>query len=171
MNYSRQTSFLPNAFGVLMLVSFKLSPDTMQQLLDVYTRQPFHGNKNDCYSSTAVLQWICNMHLSHDLNKVYDQFWYETEDCFFGHFEECSANPWCCTKSTKNATLSSKLAFQCIDEPHRFRPTRKTYFMSVIVAWWRHAIWCHKTGSTLAWVMVCCLTAPSRYLNHWWHHQ
>ena len=27
------------------------------------------------------------------------------------------------------------------------------------------AIWRHKSGSTLAQVMACCLTAPSHYLN------
>ena len=30
------------------------------------------------------------------------------------------------------------------------------------------AIWRHKTGSTLAQVMACCLTAPSHYLNQCW---
>ena len=29
-------------------------------------------------------------------------------------------------------------------------------------------IWRHKSGSTLAQVMACCLTAPSHYLNQWW---
>ena len=30
------------------------------------------------------------------------------------------------------------------------------------------AIWWQKTGSTLAQVMACCLTAPSHYLNQCW---
>ena len=30
------------------------------------------------------------------------------------------------------------------------------------------AIWRHKSGSTLAQVMACCLTAPSHYLNQCW---
>ena len=30
------------------------------------------------------------------------------------------------------------------------------------------AIWQHRTGSTLAQVMACCLTAPSHYLNQYW---
>ena len=30
------------------------------------------------------------------------------------------------------------------------------------------AIWRHKSGSTLAQVMTCCLTAPSHYLNQCW---
>ena len=30
------------------------------------------------------------------------------------------------------------------------------------------AIWWHRSGSTLAQVMACCLTAPSHYLNQYW---
>ena len=29
-------------------------------------------------------------------------------------------------------------------------------------------IWRHRSGSTLAQVMACCLTAPSHYLNQYW---
>ena len=43
--------------------------------------------------------------------------------------------------------------------------------------WPSGAIWRHGSGSTLAQVMACCLTAPSHYLNQcwliisdvWWH--
>ena len=31
-----------------------------------------------------------------------------------------------------------------------------------------HATWRHRSGSTLAQVMACCLTAPSQYLNQCW---
>ena len=34
--------------------------------------------------------------------------------------------------------------------------------------WPRDDIWRHRSGSTLVQVMACCLTAPSRYLNHGW---
>ena len=34
--------------------------------------------------------------------------------------------------------------------------------------WPSNAIWWHGTGSTLAEVMACCLTAPSHYLNWCW---
>ena len=34
--------------------------------------------------------------------------------------------------------------------------------------WPSDAIWRHRTGSTLAQVMACCLTAPSHYLNQCW---
>ena len=29
-------------------------------------------------------------------------------------------------------------------------------------------IWWHRSGSTLDQIMVCCLVAPSHYLNQWW---
>ena len=34
--------------------------------------------------------------------------------------------------------------------------------------WPNDAIWGHRSGSTLAQVMACCLTAPSHYLNQCW---
>ena len=34
--------------------------------------------------------------------------------------------------------------------------------------WPSDAIWRHRSGSTLALVMACCLTAPSHYLNQCW---
>ena len=34
--------------------------------------------------------------------------------------------------------------------------------------WPSDAIWWHRTRSTLAQVMACCLTAPSNYLNQFW---
>ena len=34
--------------------------------------------------------------------------------------------------------------------------------------WPNDTIWWHKSGSTLAQVMACCLMAPSHYLNHCW---
>ena len=35
-------------------------------------------------------------------------------------------------------------------------------------SWAGDAIWRHRSGSTLAQVMACCLTAPSHYLNQCW---
>ena len=34
--------------------------------------------------------------------------------------------------------------------------------------WHSNAIWQHRSGSILAQVMACCLTAPSNYLNRYW---
>ena len=42
---------------------------------------------------------------------------------------------------------------------------RFLYFNSL---WPSDAIWQHRSGSTLAQVMACCLTAPSHYLNQCW---
>ena len=41
-------------------------------------------------------------------------------------------------------------------------------FVAHWAEWWPCvAMWCHRTGSTLAQVMVCCLTAPIHYLNQY----
>ena len=46
---------------------------------------------------------------------------------------------------------------------------RATYWkISTNSLWPGDAIWRHGTRSTLAQVMVCCLTAPSHYLNQCW---
>ena len=37
--------------------------------------------------------------------------------------------------------------------------------------WSCDVIWWHRSGSTLAQVMACCLMAPSHYLNQSWPHQ
>ena len=39
---------------------------------------------------------------------------------------------------------------------------------SINSLWPSDAIWWHRTWSTLAQVMACCLTAPSHYLNQCW---
>ena len=39
---------------------------------------------------------------------------------------------------------------------------------TVISLWPGDAMWHHRTGSTLAQVMACCLTAPSHFLNQCW---
>ena len=38
----------------------------------------------------------------------------------------------------------------------------------MVSLWPSDAIWRHRSGSTLAQVMACCLTAPSHYLNQYW---
>ena len=47
----------------------------------------------------------------------------------------------------------------CMESLYRF------YFNSL---WSGVAIWRHRSGSTLAQVMACCLKAPSYYLNQCW---
>ena len=46
-------------------------------------------------------------------------------------------------------------------------------FKCIAVAWFNSlwpsdTVWGHKSGSTLAQIMACCLTAPSHYLNQCW---
>ena len=37
-----------------------------------------------------------------------------------------------------------------------------------LTLWSSDAMWRRRSGSTLARIMVCCLTALSHYLNQWW---
>ena len=57
--------------------------------------------------------------------------------------------------------LASAYTFTCICITF----TRPQWFKSL---WPSDAIWRHRSGSTLAQVMACCLTAPSHYLNQCW---
>ena len=40
--------------------------------------------------------------------------------------------------------------------------------LNINTLWPSDAIWWHRSGSTLAQVMACCLMAPSHYLNQCW---
>ena len=42
------------------------------------------------------------------------------------------------------------------------------YIIYINSSWPSDAIWRYRSGSTLAQVMACCLTAPSHYLNQCW---
>ena len=44
----------------------------------------------------------------------------------------------------------------------------KAMLAAINSLWPNNAIWWHRSGSTLAQVMACCLTAPSHYLNQCW---
>ena len=44
----------------------------------------------------------------------------------------------------------------------------KIFFLSFNLLRLSDAIWRHRSGSTLAQVMACCLMAPSHYLNQCW---
>ena len=46
-------------------------------------------------------------------------------------------------------------------------PTPRVQWVNSL--WPSDAIWRHGSGSALTQVMVCCLTAPSHYLNQYWH--
>ena len=44
----------------------------------------------------------------------------------------------------------------------------QTHFSMVNSVWPSDAIWPKRSGSTMVWVLACCLTAPSHYPNHCW---
>ena len=46
--------------------------------------------------------------------------------------------------------------------------TKFSHAFSINSLWPSVAIWWHRSGTTLAQVMACCLTAPSHYLNQHW---
>ena len=61
----------------------------------------------------------------------------------------------------------------------QFKPKRNIFLWRTLVPvlfnklqgfalWPSDAIWRHRSWSTLAWAMACCLTAPSHYLNQCW---
>ena len=45
-----------------------------------------------------------------------------------------------------------------------------SYLTTLNSLWPIDAIWQHRSGSTLAQVMACCLTASNHYLNQYWPH-
>ena len=47
-------------------------------------------------------------------------------------------------------------------------PVKQRWVIWINSLWPNHAIWRHRSRSTLAQVMACCLTAPSHYLNQCW---
>ena len=49
------------------------------------------------------------------------------------------------------------------------RPAKHFRYSVINSLWPSDAIWRHRSWSTLAQVMACCLTAPSHYLNQCWH--
>ena len=69
----------------------------------------------------------------------------------------------------KAVKLNHSLTHFLIGPPHIvecfFNKMHIIHFNSL---WPDDAIWRHRSGSTLAQVMACCLTAPSHYLNQSW---
>ena len=63
---------------------------------------------------------------------------------------------WVNTASSETHPACTLIAYQCHWSPavNSLRPSDAT--------------WRHSSGSTLAQVMACCLTAPSHYLNQCW---
>ena len=46
--------------------------------------------------------------------------------------------------------------------------TKQGSMCGINLLWHRDAIWWHRSMSTLAHLMACCLTAPSHYMNQCW---
>ena len=69
--------------------------------------------------------------------------------------------------STPNFTW--RLEAWQVDETIIFRMFRISEILLLFnLSWPSDAIQRHGSGSTLAQVMACCLTAPSHYQNQWW---
>ena len=66
---------------------------------------------------------------------------------------------WCCQ-------ATSHYLSQCW--PRSLSPYGVTRPQWVNSLWPSNTIWRHRSGSTLAEIMACCLTAPSHYLNQCW---
>ena len=60
------------------------------------------------------------------------------------------------------------LSSQCVNSNQHMAQITVHGPHTVNSLWPSDAIWQHKSGSTLAQVMACCLTAPSHYLNQCW---
>ena len=61
--------------------------------------------------------------------------------------------------------------FHSVKVPYRvpgYSKTLNDYILVFNPLWPSDSAWRHKSGSTLAQVMACCLTAPSHYLNQCW---
>ena len=54
------------------------------------------------------------------------------------------------------------------NQPCILTPLSQCQLTTLNTLWPSDVIWRYRTGSTLAQVMACCLTAPSHYLNQCW---
>ena len=83
-----------------------------------------------------------------------------------------SPNRWQAISRTKD-----DLVHECVTRHQVIRIIRhdtKIHKTGMECSFWLHslwphdAIWWHRSGSTLAQLMACCLMAPSHYLNQCW---
>ena len=74
--------------------------------------------------------------------------------CIYGIYNSTYAHPWI-KKQLKHAGVESSAA-------------QGGHWSMGNSLWPSDAIWSHRSGSTLAQVMACCLTTPSHYLNQCW---
>ena len=82
---------------------------------------------------------------------------------FTKHVQLIHGGLYCLLLSLSCGNIMSNLHRDIIDS------TLKTILVALINSLWpSNAIWWQRSGSTLAQVMACCLTAPSHYLNQCW---
>ena len=98
---------------------------------------------------------------------------------------DCVSKPWsfCYTASHWWSStwpwlsISWQFPLAVTEQPWNYCPSCWRYSLSWCKRWAQNmfnslwpsdAIWRQKSGSTLAQVMACCLTAPSHYLNQCW---
>ena len=89
-----------------------------------------------------IFQWSLFLSVQLTINQHWFRYWLGTKQVTMHNL-----NPW----------WSSLLMHVWITQPQWVNSLRPS-----------DAIWRHRSGSTLAQVMVCCLTAPSHYLNQCW---
>ena len=65
-------------------------------------------------------------------------------------------------KPLSESMMFSLLTHVCVTLPHWANCNR------ILPLWSNDAIWWHRSVSTLAQAVACCLTAPSHYLNLYW---
>ena len=106
---------------------------------------------------------------------VHTGFW---EECFVKKMKEwkkyhAATVLWCTNvyvwKSVvvdKVAVTQNNVILKC--NQHTWHPDPKVKMSWFNSFWPGDNIWLHRSGSTLAQVMVCCLTAPNHYLNQCW---
>ena len=73
-----------------------------------------------------------------------------------------NTGPWCFLLCQPDQTVEEKVEQWVICDAMKLM---QRHFNSL---WPSDTIWRHRTGSALAQVMACCLTAPSQYLHQWW---
>ena len=128
-----------NDFSIVIHIWRKFHSALIQVIVKWSLRNLAHG-------TTAVLSWhvknfVAIWHLTIELH--WNQFFIE-----FELWWKWALNQW----------LLSSLVYI-------IRLTERIYFNSL---WPSDAIWRHKSGSTLAQAMACCLTASYHYLNQCW---
>ena len=127
----------------------------------------FYVSKNDPARIMEHLLWNClTCSFSASLLRILEM-WNEISWYFL------TMNARCCLMVTLDTTWSN-LTLVCLVILQKWAVLPFMLLLSVVPGeivnslWPGDAIWQDRSGSTLAQVMACCLTAPSHYLNQCW---